>query len=92
MFTNGQTINYDKYYATLENTPAPILASQLPKVHIDLAGLMKYAHDKGKKAGELTDEEKNYFISDDDVKSLQEKVSTSIKYKSLAEWNASIET
>lgn len=49
MFTNGQTINYDKYYAALENTPAPILASQLPKVHIDLAGLMKYAHDKGKR-------------------------------------------
>ena len=89
MYTSGQMINYNRYKTTLENTPAPILAGQLPKVHIDLAGMMRYAHENGKKAGDLTEEEKNRFISGESVKSLRKKVAESVKFKNLVEWNKS---
>ena len=81
-------INYNKYFVVLQNTPAPIMGNQLPDVCIDLAALMKYAYEKGVKAGELSDEEKNRFIVGDTVASLQEKVKKSIQYKNLVEWNA----
>ena len=88
MYTSGQMINYNKYFAVLQHTPAPIMGDQLPNVRIDLAALMKYAHEKGVKAGELSDEEKNRFIVGDTVESLYEKVRKSIQYKNLVEWNA----
>ena len=91
MYTSGQTINYDKYIYALQNTPAPILCAQLPSVKIDMAGLIEYAHEKGVKVGDLSEEEKNRFIDGDIVQSLQGKLKLSIKYKSLAEWNSSIE-
>jgi len=90
MFTNGQTINYDKYMMILQNTPAPILADQLPDTSIDFAGLMAYARSKGVKAGDLTDEEKNRFIKGDTVESLQKKVKMTIKYDNISEWNSAI--
>ena len=92
MFINGQTINYDRYLSALQNMPAPIMVDQLPDVQIDLIGLIEYAHRKGVKAGELTEEEKNRFIVGDTVSSLQEKVKKSVKYRSLAEWNTAKET
>ncbi len=45
----------------------------------------------GKKVGDLTEEEKNRFISGESVKSLQEKVESSVKFKNLVEWYKSID-
>ncbi len=90
MLTSGQMINYDRYNAILMNTPAPILADQIPKVKIDLPELIAYAHDKGVKVGDLSDEEKNQFIHGETVSSLQKKVRDSIKYSNIIEWNANV--
>ena len=78
----------DKYNAALQSMPAPVLASRLPNVKIDLHGLVSYAHERGLKAGDLSDEEKNRFISGETVDSLQQMVRESVKYKSLVEWNS----
>ena len=91
MFISGQTINYEKYNSTLQNMPAPILASQIPDVKIDLPGLISYAHDKGVKVGDLTVEEKNRFLYGETVDSLQQLVKDSVKYNNLLEWNSSLE-
>ena len=88
MFISGQTINYEKYNSSLQNMPAPILASQIPNVKIDLPGLISYAHDKGVKVGDLTDEEKNRFLYGETVDSLQQIVQDSIKYNNVLEWNS----
>jgi len=82
-------MDYSKYMSELINTPAPILADQLPDTSIDFAGLMAYARSKGVKAGDLTDEEKNRFIKDT-VESLQKKVKMTIKYDNISEWNSAI--
>ena len=87
MFTGGQIINYEKYKEALVSLPAPILGEQLPKVQIDLAGLMAYAREKGVKACDLSEEEKNRFISGGTVESVQESVRATVRYKNLAEWN-----
>lgn len=92
MFISGQTINYEKYRQALRSTPAPILAKDLPNVKIDIAGLMAYAHKKGLRAGDLSDEEKNMFIIGGTVQSLQKSVVTSVRYDNLADWNAARET
>ncbi|MBR3468214.1 MAG: hypothetical protein IKH28_00720 [Lachnospiraceae bacterium] len=91
MLTSGQKINYDKYRNSLMSMPAPILGNQLPDAHIDFAGMLRYAREKGVKVGDLSEEEKNRFITGDTVESLQKKVKDSIKHKSLMEWNASRE-
>ena len=87
---NTQITNYNKYLSDLINTPAPILADQLPDTSIDFAGLMAYAHSKGVKASDLTNEEKNRFIKGDTVESLQKKVKLAIKYDNISEWNSAI--
>ena len=89
MIISGQTINYDKYNTVLQSMPAPILASQLPDVKINLTGLISYAHEKGVKVGDLSDEEKNRFINGETVESLQKMVKDSVKYNNLTEWNSS---
>ena len=83
-------MDYSKYMSELINTPAPILADQLPDTSIDFAGLMAYAHSKGVKAGDLTDEEKNRFIKGDTIESLQNKLMMTIKHDNIYEWNSSI--
>lgn len=40
---------------------APIYASRLPKAKMDLAGLSRYARDKGVSVRDLSEEEKNQF-------------------------------
>ena len=47
------------------NSPSarPILPSELPKVRIDYNGLLNYAKQKGVQVIELTDAEKNQFVS-----------------------------
>lgn len=86
-----KTINYDKYQEMLLCLPAPVLGSQLPDVQIDIAALLAYAHSKGVKANELSDEVKNRFIIGGTVQSLQESVRNNSPYKNLAEWNAANE-
>lgn len=81
-------IHYDKYNSVLQSMPAPILASQLPDVKIDLPGLISYAHGKGAKVGDLSDEEKNKFFSGETVESLQQRVRNSVEYNNLVEWNS----
>ena len=87
MYTSGQKTNYDKYQRKLQQLPAPVLADQLPNVIIDYSALLEYAREKGVKASDLTEEEKNRFISGETVESLQKKVNDFSKYKNLAEWN-----
>ena len=91
MYTDGQPINYEKYRKSLLIIPAPILGNQLPDVQIDLTALLAYAHSKGMKVIELSEEEKNRFIIGGTVQSLQESVRKNSPYKNLAEWNAANE-
>ena len=83
-------MDYSKYMSELINTPAPILADQLPDTSIDFADLIAYAHSKGVKAGDLTDEEKNRFIKGDTIESLQNKLMMTIKHDNISEWNSAI--
>ena len=64
MYTSGQMINYEKYAKILKNTPEPILEDQIPKIKIDYKGLISYAHSRGVSVHDLSDDEKNKFISD----------------------------
>ena len=59
---NGQMLNSNKRYEeSLNRMSAPVYASQLPKVKMNLAGLSRYARDKGVSVCDLTEEEKNQF-------------------------------
>lgn len=51
-----------KYMKHLENITQPIEADKLPKIKIDLKGLMTYAASQGKDVVDLTEEEKNMFV------------------------------
>lgn len=51
-----------KYKESLKNTPEPIMPSQVPKINLDLRGLMTYAKSVGKKVVDLTEKEKNMFL------------------------------
>ena len=55
--------DYNGYYKMLETMPEPIMASQLPKVKLDLRGIRDYARRKGVAISSLTEAEKNQFIS-----------------------------
>lgn len=64
MTMNGKMrrFNYEKYYKQLENMPEPILASELPKVKLNLRGIREYAREKSVSIASLSDEEKYLFI------------------------------
>ena len=62
MIMSGQTMNYNRYYKSLEKMPDPIMPKNLPKAKIDINGLVDYARRKGKRVNELTEEEQNRFI------------------------------
>lgn len=51
-----------KYKESLEDTPNPILLSQISK-KIDLRGIMSYAKKKGIKVSQLSESEKLKFIT-----------------------------
>ncbi len=61
---NGQMRKFDyaRYYKMLESMPEPIMASELPKVRLDLKGIRQYAREKGVSIASLTDAEKKLFI------------------------------
>ncbi len=57
---NGQM---RKYKESLEKTPGPVMPSQLPKVKLDMRGLVRYAREKGVEPILLTEEEKSRFMT-----------------------------
>ncbi len=59
---NGQMrSSKQRYEESLRRTILPYSASQLPKIKMDLAGLSRYARDKGVSIRELSEEEMNRF-------------------------------
>ena len=52
-----------KYKESLAQTPGPIRPKDLPKLVVDYRGLIAYAKQKGITPSELTDSEKNQFIT-----------------------------
>lgn len=59
---NGQMLSSNKRYnESLSKMSAPVYASQLPKVKMNLAGLSRYARNKGVSVRELTEAERNQF-------------------------------
>ena len=59
---NGQMLSSnERYKESLSKMSAPVYASQLPKVKMDLAGLSHYARNKGVSVRELTEAERNQF-------------------------------
>ena len=88
MSITGQTINYKKYRAVLKSMPAPIMPNQIPSgVKMNLSGLLAYAKEKGVQPGDLSDAEKNRFISGGQVESLQAAIQASVQCRNLEEWN-----
>ena len=64
MIMNGQMrkFNFEKYYEQLKNMPKPIMASELPKVKLNLRGVREYARKNGVTIASLSDEEKYLFM------------------------------
>lgn len=62
MLALKNTYNYQQYEESLKMMSEPISLSQLPKVEIDLRGMIKYAKTQEKKVVQLTDVEKRRFI------------------------------
>ena len=54
--------NYAEYHKQLECMPEPIMASELPKVKLNLKGIREYAREKGVSIASLSDAEKQLFI------------------------------
>ena len=62
---NGQTKAFDAH---------PYSIAEIPVFSIDYRGLVSYAHSVGKTVPELSDEEKNRFISDATICDIREKM------------------
>ena len=62
---NGQMrkFNFEKYNEQLKTMSDPIMASDLPKVKLDLKGIRDYARSKGVSIASLSNEEKRLFIA-----------------------------
>ena len=59
---NGQTQSFDtRYEESLRGMSAPVYAGQLPDVKMNLAGLSRYAREKGVSVLDLSEEEMNRF-------------------------------
>ena len=61
---SGPTRKFDyvRYYKQLEGMPEPVMASELPKVKLNLKGVRQYAREKGVSIASLTDAEKKLFM------------------------------
>ena len=53
-------MNYNRYMASLEKTPLPSDCST--PLQVDYRGLVQYSHQKGIQPCDLSEEEKNKFI------------------------------
>ena len=64
MIMNGQMrkYNFSQYYKQLETMSEPIMASELPKVKLNLRGIRDYAKKKGVSISSLSDTEKEMFM------------------------------
>lgn len=58
---SGQMMNYSLYLESLENTPEPILLSQMP-VKMNLRKVADYAKEKGVRISNLSKEELEQFV------------------------------
>lgn len=58
-------------YTASINSTEPIMPSQIPHVRIDCRGLIQYADAAGKTVMELSDEEKDKFISGSTMRELR---------------------
>ncbi|MCR4952696.1 MAG: hypothetical protein K6A43_01360 [Treponema sp.] len=52
----------NRYKKSLENTPKPIMPSQIKGTKLDLKGLMEYAKSKNISPAKLSDAEKKQFL------------------------------
>jgi hypothetical protein len=57
-----QNLNYERYLKSVEETPY-FDATEVLKIKFDMLGMIAYAREQGKKPIELTQEEKNRFIT-----------------------------
>ena len=71
---SGVMMNFEFYYDELKKMPKPIMPSELPKVYMDINGLIDYATRKGLSPSQLSDTEKNLFIKGN-YKEFREKYS-----------------
>ena len=62
---SGVMMNFEFYYDELKKMPKPIMPSELPRVHIDINGLIDYATKKGLAPSQLSDAERDLFINGD---------------------------
>lgn len=62
---NGLTrkFDYERYFEQIKTMPEPIMMSELPKVKLNLKGIREYAKNKGVAIANLTEEEKQLFIT-----------------------------
>ena len=60
---NGQVMDYKKYYEALGSMPGPVSLEEMPKVRFDFRGIIQYAKDKGVDPNDLTEEERERFIT-----------------------------
>lgn len=56
--------DYTRYVEQLKTMSEPVMASELPKVKLDLKGIREYAREKGVPIASLTNEEKRMFIAE----------------------------
>lgn len=62
---SGVTMNFENYYRAIKCMPRPIMPSELPKVFIDINGLIEYAQENNTSPDKMTDDEKSLFIKGD---------------------------
>lgn len=55
--------DYERYFEQIKTMPEPIMMSELPKVKLDLRGIREYAKNKGIEIANLTEEEKQLFMT-----------------------------
>lgn len=55
--------DYERYFEQIKTMSEPIMMSELPQVKLDLKGVREYAKRKGVAIVDLTEEEKNRFMT-----------------------------
>lgn len=62
---SGVTMNFENYYQAIKSMPKPVMPSELPKVFIDINGLIRYAQENNTSPDKMSDAEKSLFIRGD---------------------------
>lgn len=52
-----------KYKESLSRTPGPVMPSRIPNIKLDMRGLVKYAKERNVAPIDLTQEEKERFMT-----------------------------